>query len=430
MLDHLLKLGVTNAHFNSQEVYENGLFIPIKGKEKDGHTFIDNAIKNGAIAALWQKDIKIPDHIKNFNFIVVDDTLKAFQQLASEYREKVNPVVIAITGSNGKTTTKEMLNVVLSTKFKVHKNKGNFNNHLGVPLTLLSMPLDTEICILEMGMNHQGEISVLSNLAKPDIALITNIGESHIGLLGSRENIAKAKMEILDGLRNENFVFVDGDEPLLKKIAGKTINCKDLYNFKQNKNEISFTFEKHCYTLPSFGFHNAKNALFAIKVGKELGVSPSLISDGLKNFKNQDLRLEYVEHKSTSFLLDCYNSSYSSIKSGLDTFLSIKINKKKISILGDIFELGDQSISVHQSVGKMIEQINESEFYLVGKEMKAAYDICTFKNNIFYFKNNDELLDYLMRKRINDVFFYFKASRGMKLENIYKSLVHHHVDLN
>lgn len=423
MLKALLELGVTNTHFNSREIRENGLFIPLTSENNDGHKFIENAISNGAIATLWNKNIDIPFNLEDkISFFLVDDTLEAFQDLAAEYRNIVNPTVIAITGSNGKTTTKELLYSVLSTNFKVHKNQGNFNNHLGVPLTLLQMPLDTDICILEMGMNHIGEISVLSNLAAPDIAFITNIGESHIGLLGSRKNIAKAKQEILEGLKNKKSVYYDGDEQLLEHLDGIRINKREIKDFIQHKQAITFAFDNRNFKIPTYGFHNAKNALFAIKLARNLGLSDSKINIGLQQFNNQSMRLEYVEHSSLSFLIDCYNSSLSSIISGLETFLSINIDKNKIAVLGDIFELGEESTSTHREIGNLISSYPQLQFYLVGKEMRQAFEN-TLSKDTLYFESVEKLSWYLVENIEPNSFLYLKASRGMKLERLYNGLI-------
>ncbi|MCD8500627.1 MAG: UDP-N-acetylmuramoyl-tripeptide--D-alanyl-D-alanine ligase [Bacillaceae bacterium] len=197
---------------------EQGLFIPIIGERFDGHEFIFDAIKNGAVATLWDVSKPIPNELIESQFPVfyVNDTLTALQQLAKHYLEFVKPRVIAVTGSNGKTSTKDLIESVVSQVYKTHKTKGNYNNHIGLPLTILSMPSDCEVIILEMGMSDFGEISLLSRIANPDFAVITNIGESHIEQLGSREGIATAKYEIIDGLKEKGVVILDGDEPLLK----------------------------------------------------------------------------------------------------------------------------------------------------------------------------------------------------------------------
>ena len=214
------KLSNENQHVeimtDSRERVDNGLFIPIIGERFDAHQFIEQAIENGAVAALWDRKKEIPSTIpESFVFFFVDDTAQALQQLAKKYRQDVNPIVIGITGSNGKTTTKDLVSSVLATKYRTHRTVGNFNNEIGMPLTILQMKDDTEVLVVEMGMSDFGEIDRLTNIAQPDYAIITNIGESHIEHLGSREGIAKAKLEITNGLKRDGKLLIDGDEKLL-----------------------------------------------------------------------------------------------------------------------------------------------------------------------------------------------------------------------
>ncbi|MCK2000253.1 UDP-N-acetylmuramoyl-tripeptide--D-alanyl-D-alanine ligase [[Brevibacterium] frigoritolerans] len=428
MFKNIFGIDVTNVHFNSQLIIQGGLFVPIKGEKQDGHKYVIDAIKNGAVATLWDKNTPIPLGLeKDIKVIVVEDTVKAFQELAYEYRKEINPIVIGVTGSNGKTTTKEMLDIVLSEKFKVHKNSGNYNNHLGVPLTLLSMPINTDICIVEMGMNHSGEISLLTNIANPDYAIITNIGESHIGLLGSRENIAAAKLEIIEGLSNKSNIIFDGDEPLLNHIKGFPITNKDIQDIKQVENKLVFNYIDKTFEISTFGLHNAKNAALAIKVGILLNVDPNIIHNGLMKFRNQSMRLEYKENENNSYLLDCYNASLTSMKSALLTFESIDTKKNKIAILGDIFELGDESIDTHKNIGELIYLEQDIQYWLVGPEMRAAYEVVIGNDNTQYFSSKSNLLDYieLNKSTFNHHYFLIKASRGMKMEEVYEQLNHY-----
>ncbi|WP_088363052.1 UDP-N-acetylmuramoyl-tripeptide--D-alanyl-D-alanine ligase [Bacillus cereus] len=518
MLVDLIGTKITNVHFNTNALKPGGLFIPIKGSKSDGHSFIEKAIEKGAVATLWNESIKIPKSCKNkIEFILVKDTLEAFQDLANKYRHKVNPIVIGITGSNGKTTTKEFVSATLAEKFKIHKNEGNYNNHLGVPLTLLSMPVDTEVCIVEMGMNHFGEIELLSNIANPNYAMITNIGESHIGLLGSREGIAKAKSEIMSGLTNKENILIDGDEPLLSHIKGYEIcdSCINVIGESIRKSEgmamegqwpgkshgniamqeynnekcaaresaikqgIENTTEEHCnamqnnnitmcaagapqnkdaegrnamqyyamqnndnamhesreslcnkgilckingfnYTIPTVGKHNFKNAAFAIRLSQLLGLNEEQIQKGLLKYKNQPLRLEFREKGRHSFLLDCYNSSLTSVKTALETLSTIQTTKTKVAIIGDIFELGEESRGIHKELGELA---NDSEilYWFVGTETKLSYSSISSDVKSKYFTTVDELIEHL-KIQDKDLFLLLKASRGMKLEQIYNNL--------
>jgi len=424
MLEKIIGVSVTNVHFNTKNLKPGGLFIPIKGERSDGHLYIEDAINNGAIATLWNSKTAIPSHLSDrIKFIKVKDTLKSFQALANSYRKEVNPIVIGITGSNGKTTTKEIVAAALSNNFQIHKNSGNYNNHLGVPLTLLTMPKNTELCIVEMGMNHQGEISELTKIAEPDFAIITNIGESHIGHLGSRENIAKAKMEIIEGLTYKENVLFDGDESLLSQLNGYPIKDIQLKDLKQQENKITFNFLENDYVVPTFGLHNAKNSAFAIKLGKILSVDNEKIRQGLHKFRNADMRLEYKEKDTNSFLLDCYNSSLTSLKSALNTFESIHTPKHKVAILGDIFELGTESISTHKEIGKIATMYPDFEFWFVGKDMREAFAIVKDSNSAKYFNNTEALCDFIKKHSVSmhSKYFLLKASRGMSLEKVYEN---------
>jgi UDP-N-acetylmuramoyl-tripeptide--D-alanyl-D-alanine ligase len=283
------------------------------------------------------------------------------------------------------------------------------------------MPENTEVCIVEMGMNHLGEISVLSNMAKPDYALITNIGESHIGLLGSRENIAKAKLEILVGLKKKENILYDGDEKLLSHLTGFPILNSSIQNITQLNDRISFEINNFVFDIPTFGTHNVKNAAFAIQIGNLLGVDIQTLQNGLRNFKNQPLRLEYKEVNSNSFLLDCYNASLTSMKSALETFYTIKTDKSKVAILGDIFELGDESIDTHKEIGKLTNLFMNTNFWFIGNDMKYAFDCNIDNDNSLYFSSKKELFSYINGNTnlLSNHYFLLKASRGMRLEEIY-----------
>lgn len=209
------KITIEGVTTDSRNVRKGNLFVPIIGEKFNGHDFVEKAFENGAHASLWSRSVPNPPQDKPL--IIVDDTLAALQQIASHYLLEVNPKVVGITGSNGKTTTKDMIASVVGTRYRVHKTKGNFNNHIGLPLTILDMPEDTEVAVLEMGMNAKGEIELLSSIARPDIAVITNIGDAHLQDLGSREGIAEAKLEIIKGLKENGTLIYHGDEPLLKK---------------------------------------------------------------------------------------------------------------------------------------------------------------------------------------------------------------------
>ena len=299
-LDYTIK-GVS---IDSRKIEEQNLFIPFKGEHVDGHKYVVQALKDGAGAAFYQKDNAMDREISG-PIIWVDDTLEALQKLAKAYLAFVKPYVVAVTGSNGKTTTKDMIESVLKPQFKVKKTQGNYNNEIGMPLTILQLDQDTEISILEMGMSGFHEIEALSRLASPDIAVITNIGESHMQDLGSRGGIAKAKSEITIGLKSQGLFIYDGDEPLLKPHVSQLMNLDLLSIGKAATNDLVCCIEKtdntgiifninheEQYELPILGEHNMKNATIAIAVGKRLNLNYETIFKNLQQVQLTGMRME------------------------------------------------------------------------------------------------------------------------------------------
>lgn len=313
---------INEVFIDSRKKAKNGLFIPIIGERFDGHEFLEDAIRNGAVATYWQKNKRIPEQLANkISFIFVEDTLHALQSISAHYLTTVKPIVIAITGSNGKTTTKDLVASVLSNTYTTYKTQGNLNNHIGMPLTILSMDESCEVLILEMGMNNLGEISFLSQLAQPDYAIITNIGDSHLEQLESQKNIAQAKMEIRDGLKAQGKMIIDGDESLLASLQKNkhVITCgygkqcdmqiknvhgdEDGQNFQINNDYTS-------YNIKMLGNHNVKNALYAIAIAKELKVKEKDITTGLQRLQLTGMRLQRIQGKKGSLLInDAYNAS-------------------------------------------------------------------------------------------------------------------------
>ena len=421
---------------DSRERVDNGLFIPIIGERFDAHQFIEQAIENGAVAALWDRKKEIPSTIpESFVFFFVDDTVQALQQLAKKYRQDVNPIVIGITGSNGKTTTKDLVSSVLATNYRTHRTVGNFNNEIGMPLTILQMKDDTEVLVVEMGMSDFGEIDRLTNIAQPDYAIITNIGESHIEHLGSREGIAKAKLEITNGLKRDGKLLIDGDEKLL-----------DICKEKENVISIGFTedltvkitnvqlinqmttFEvngKH-YEIPLLGAHHAKNATFAITIGESLGLTEEQIQTGLKSVEHTSMRFEWLTGKNgVTIINDAYNASPTSMKAAIDVMKQLTGFKRKIVVLGDILELGEYSESLHRSVAQHISSPIDI-VYTYGNEARViSQEIIKRKKGIesSHFDDKEELINKLQEHANDNTVMLFKASRGMKFEQFVENLL-------
>lgn len=421
---------------DSRKPVRKGLFIPITGDRFDGHDFLMDAIHNGAVAVLWQKDKPIPSFVPTeFPIFFVSDTIKGLQALARNVLEKTKPLVIGITGSNGKTTTKDLVSAVLQKKYKTYKTQGNLNNHIGMPLTILSMPEGTEVLIVEMGMSNFGEISLLSRIAKPHYGIITNIGESHIEFLGSRQGIARAKLEIIDGLQPEGKLFVDGDEPLLK-VKPKDIsvihcgieatNDIVISNIQVKRNGLLFTIDDVVYELPLLGQHNAKNACLAIALGLELGLTTDQIRAAFSNTHITGMRLEQLRGKNEALIInDAYNSSPTSMKAAIETIKAMDFYDKKVLVLGDSYELGPEEEALHRSVASVIEPpitelicIGEKANWIadeVRKQAKLA--------SVYSFLRKEEALPFILELLAPDTVVLLKASRGARLESLVRGLV-------
>lgn len=411
-----LNLTINNFKINSKEINKNDCFIVIN----NGYKYINEAIKNGASLIIIDKKIKckIPT-------ILVQSAVKTLGKLAEFIRKKYNPKVIAITGSVGKTTTRKLIYNILSKKYKCHQNKKNYNNHIGVPLTIFDLKKDDEIAIIEMGMNHLNEIKYLSKMVTPDIAVITNIGSSHIGNLGSKENILKAKLEIKEGLKGP--LFVNGDDELLKheyaiKSGFNENNDLIAYNLKSNLYSSSFNINLNNQTyqiktnLPA---HLINDVLIAINIGLYLNVEINDIIETLNNFQSSDMRMNIIKDKNNNTIInDCYNSSLESLKGVLNIIK--KENAKKLLILGDINELGKFADTIHQQIPQILNQIDNKTVILIGSEMKKI----NYPNSI-HFKNYKETINYLKIKKIKDTLILIKASRNLKLENITNFLINY-----
>lgn len=429
--------GIEEVTTDSREKTNKSLFVPISGEKFDGHNFFKQAFDHGAAAALWKKEKPLPDFLPaDFPVFFVEDTLKALQDLAGCYRDKVNPIVIGITGSNGKTTTKDIVATVVKTTYNTHYTEGNFNNHIGVPLTILSMSQDTQVLVAEMGMNHAGEIKRLSEIAKPDIAIITNIGESHIEYLGSRAGIAKAKLEIIHGLSGDSCLIIDGDEALLDPMGypGHVITCgfaanNDLVvkhvNLSHNQTQFGLS-DGDKYTIPLLGPHHALNATFAVAVAERLQITKANIAGALTSLELTSMRFELLNGRNgVSVINDAYNASPTSMKAAINVVKQMKGFSQKVLVLGDIFELGDESQAFHQSVA---ESIDESITALLtfgndAKEISSAVSERHPGIRCAHFLSEKDLMGALENCLSKDTLILFKASRAMHFESFVEKVI-------
>jgi UDP-N-acetylmuramoyl-tripeptide--D-alanyl-D-alanine ligase len=426
---------VKGVSIDSRKIEEGNLFVPFKGENADGHRFVEDAINRGAAAAFWQKDVpNPPSHIP---LIMVDDTLTALQELARSYRNELEVKVLGITGSNGKTTTKDMAASLLGLKYRVSKTEGNYNNHIGLPLTILRLSEDTEMAVLEMGMSAKGEIEFLTKLARPDAVIITNIGESHLLDLGSREAIADAKLEIILGLKDQGIIIYNGDEPLLRerladydgpgkmKTFGRT-GDNDLYPIKIDQNTQGNTFmtneEEVEFHLPVLGTHNILNALAAMLAAEFFGVAYSKMNEGFAGLKLTNMRMELVRGANgVSIINDAYNASPTSMKAAIELVSSLSGFGRKILVLGDMLELGPQEKEFHHQIGSSLDagKIDYAvTFGSLGEFIAQGAKEALGADRVFSFEDKEALNQKLKQLATGDALVLVKASRGMKLEEV------------
>lgn len=427
---------ITSVAFDSRKISEGGLFVPLEG-ERDGHDFVAGAVSNGASATLWKKGH--PNKPDNVSLLEVDDPLEAMQTLAQYYLRKVNPTVVGITGSNGKTTTKDMTSAVLAKRFNVHKTQANFNNEIGVPMTILEMKPNTEILVLEMGMDRPGQLHHLSELTHPDVAVITMIGEAHIEFFGSRGRIADAKMEITDFLREDGEFIFNGDEPLLRERAEKLDQAKATFgfetddtvyatDFKSYKHHATFTVNdsEQKFSIPMIGKHNVSNAMAAISVGRHFGESDEEIAASLSSFTPTANRMEWEKGDvGEDIMSDIYNSNPTAVRAVINSFGQIEVpeGSRRIAVLADMLELGDESAALHRDLSDCLDPKVINELYLYGTEMKnladALKDKYTPEHLHYYGEDQMQAMISDLKDNIRpDDIVVLKGSHGMHLEKV------------
>ncbi len=408
---------------DSRKTEQGQIYLPLKGENFDGKNFIENVLENRAAGYFTDDKSLIFDSAENIFY--VEDTKEAYLKLASYYKNKVLPITIAITGSTGKTTTKEMLYHVVSQQFKTHKSLLNHNNEIGLCQTLLSMPCDTDVLIAEMGMRGIGEIELLSKYAEPDIAIISNVGHAHIGRLGSIKNIAKAKCEVTKHLHSEG-TLIAHDSDVIKEensFKGKTIyfslNSKSLKILELTPSMSKFVYKNQEYKLFLEGEHNIENAISVIEAGILLGIPSHTIAKGLEEFKPIEKRWESETIKGFSIINDSYNANPDSVKAALKTFLTL-YKKPKIIVLGDMGELGKNEKKYHQELGEFLKNYKYDYLITVGK--LAKYIKNGADDKVKRFSNNKGIAKFILKKMEKEANILFKASRSMKFEEIIEEL--------
>jgi UDP-N-acetylmuramoyl-tripeptide--D-alanyl-D-alanine ligase len=405
---------------DTRAIVPGSIFFALKGPKFNANAFAEEALSKGAAYAV----IDDATLRKDDRYILVDDALITLQQLARYHRGKLHAHVIGLTGSNGKTTSKELLHAVLSKKYKTYATKGNLNNHIGVPLTLLSIDHTTEVAIIEMGANHVGDIKELCGFCDPTIGFITNIGKAHIGEFGGFENIIKGKTELYKYLLDTlGQVFINSQNPILAPFAADFDQPylypgpKDFYHCEfidanpfvrvraANGMEI---------TTQLTGAYNFENIAVALCIGDYFGVDPVLANEAVQAYQPSNMRSQIVKKGTNTIILDAYNANPTSMEAAIVNLAEINASHK-VAILGDMFELGDDAASEHKRIGELLKEVNISEVYLVGDLMKYALEA---NLSTKHFGSKKELVDVLSKQPITEATILIKASRGIGLETI------------
>lgn len=418
-------------------------YLGIKGENFNGSKFYMEALEKGAKVCILQDvkiDIENVSKYKNIAIVKVNDVVLALQQMAEYKRSLYNIPVIGITGSVGKTSTKDILASIMSRKYKVLKTKGNFNNQIGLPLTILELK-DEDALVVEMGMGNLGEIKTLSKIAKPDVAVITNVGTSHIGNLGSRENILKAKLEILEGLKEGGTLVINNDNDMLNKwnleynksnvitfgIDEKSKVMAQNIIYKENSSNYDINIDGKAYNMHINigGKHFVYNSLCAVCVGRIFDISIDEIKKGIENFELTKSRMEIIKKGNITIINDCYNASLDSMKAAIE-YLKAQRGTTKIAVLGDMLELGDFSKSLHQEVGKIVAHNKIDILVTVGNEAKyiaeEAIKNGIVERNVYCYNNNLDAIEKIKNLTSDNCVILVKASNGMNFKEIVDAL--------
>lgn len=436
---------------DTRDIKPGSIFFALKGGNFNGNQFAEKAIEMGcAYAVIDEEIVASKDHTGTDQFplkkgvrgiygkfVVVENVLATLQQLANHHRKQLNIPVIGITGSNGKTTSKELINVVLSKKYKVLATVGNLNNHIGVPLTLLSITNEHEIAIIEMGANHQGEIAALSNIAEPDFGIITNIGKAHLEGFGGIEGVKKGKSELYKYIQSKSGkLFVHADDEVLLELSGSnekvTYGTKKLYDIvgavATNASEfISFQWatrynalnvkKSELLSTQLVGMYNYYNLLCAACVGHYFKVEDELINKALKEYSPSNSRSQLHKTKNNTLILDYYNANPSSMSLAIENFAGLS-QPNKVVILGDMLELGEESEKEHNAIIELLKQKSILNVILVGPLFMTAVK----NTNTNAFSTSDEAVEFLKQNKIADSIILIKGSRGIKLEKVVEVL--------
>ncbi len=405
---------------DTRQITSGSVFFALKGDKFNANAFAAEALSKGASHAVVDE----PQYVLDDRCILVADALQTLQQLARHHRDQLKIPVIGLTGSNGKTTSKELLHAVLSRKFKTLATKGNLNNHIGVPLTILSIDSSHEMAVIEMGANHVGEIAALSAISNPTHGFITNIGKAHIGTFGGFENIIRGKSELYQHLiTNNGKVFINSLNPILSNMAKRFIDplfypsAGDYYHCEllaSNPFLMVRAEEGEDITTNLIGAYNFENIAVALCIGKYFQVAADSANRAVAEYVPGNMRSQVLKKGSNTIILDAYNANPSSMAAAIESF-SMMEGKKKVVILGDMYELEEEAETEHRKIGALLKEKNISAAYLCGPLMKAAH--ATFPEGKFL-DSRDLLVEDLKRNPLHDSLILVKASRGMALEKV------------
>jgi UDP-N-acetylmuramoyl-tripeptide--D-alanyl-D-alanine ligase len=422
---------VTSIFTDSRKATKGSMFVAIKGERADGHKFVESTFNQGAVCALVEESC--PCDIPQ---IKVESTLEAVKKIAEYYRSLFTIPFIGITGSVGKTSTKEMLASVLKEKFKVHKTQGNFNNELGVPLTLFALEEDADVAVIEMGISDFGEMTRLSKMVKPNFCVITNIGCCHLECLGDRDGVLKAKTEMFTNMQSDGKIFLNGDDDKLITVKDYNgikpvfygLNSSNEYygEIVENNSEqgirtvIHYKGKNIPVTVPAIGNHMVANAMASVAIGKELGMSDEEIVRGIESYSTIGGRNNVIRTKNYTIIDDCYNANPTSTKASVDTLMNFN-NPRKVCILGDMKELGKDEVALHKEVGEHCEKMQVDVLLTVGDLAKNMQEMLSNTKG-FHFNTNAELIKAVAEiLKPNDAILV-KASHSMKFEEIVQAL--------
>ncbi len=437
---NILSGPVPDILIDSRKVSPGSIYVAIRGERLDGHLFISEAFMRGAAAIIGDEAgfKQIPASAPEGNYFIVSDTILALQKIAHDYRQKFSLPVLALTGTSGKTTTKEMIGAVLSRRFNILKTSGNLNNHIGVPLTLFQLNKKHEVAIIEIGTNHFGEIKTLTAMTNPDLGLITNVGRGHLAFFVTIEGVAREKTDLFRGLKSGGRAIINIDDPFLAPMTRELKNYVD-YGFKNRarikgeflrmneRGNVTFMVENQEIALQVPGIHNIYNALAAVAVGLEFGLPLTEIKDALEAFKSHAKRMETLQLHKNIILNDCYNANPDSTEAALEVLNGLQGTGRRIAVLADMLELGEQGNDEHLRIGAKVAQLKIDYFLGFGPLTKLGIAEARKKmgDSAMHFEGKSDLIQRLKELIQPDDVLLIKGSRGMAMEEVTEAIVAH-----